>query len=450
MQTPLNHQIYPEKINQLLARNLNHNWHPCSQMKDHAEFPPVLIKKASGAYLTLEDGRQIIDGISSWWCKSLGHGHPVIKAAIVQQLEQFEHVMFGDTTYEKVIQLSEKLSELTPNLDKVLYASDGSCAVEISLKMAIHARVIRGETKRVELMCLENAYHGETALAMSVSDLGIYREPYESILTKTHVLKGIPYVSGKSDPLWENCESHWAALEAQLESCEETLTAIILEPIVQGAAGMKIYSKDFLRRLRAWTNQHGIYLIADEIMTGFGRTGLRLACDHADIEPDFLCLGKALTAGFLPMSAVLTSQKIYDLFYDDYSAGKSFLHSHTHTGNALAVSASLAMFQVMEQEKIYQNLAVLEKNLMQSMGQIFSDTGLLENLRGIGAIVAADFINPKNIPRLGFKVHKKALSEGALIRPIGNSLYWLLPLNTDLTTIKSLEVITQRAFGSFC
>jgi adenosylmethionine-8-amino-7-oxononanoate aminotransferase len=418
-------------------------------MKDHSEFPPLIIKRAEGNYLELENGQRIIDAISSWWCKSLGHGHPAIKKAIHEQLEQFEHVMFGNTTHEKIISLSEKLSQLTPNLNKILYASDGSCAVEIALKMAIHARQILGETHRNQFMCLENSYHGETALAMSVSDLGIYREPYESILIKTHVLKGIPYVSGKQDPLWKDCSSYWPSIEAQLNQHQENLTAIILEPIVQGAAGMKIYSQDFLRRLRTWTHKNNIYLIADEIMTGLGRTGLALACDHAEIEPDFLCLGKALTAGFLPLSAVLTSNKIYSLFYDDYENGKSFLHSHTHTGNALAVSAALAMFGVMEEEKIYQKISAFEPQLISAMQEIMENTGAIKNLRGIGGIVAADLINPKNIKRAGYQFSKAVIQEGALMRSIGNSIYWLLPLNTDPKVLHSLREITERALIAY-
>jgi adenosylmethionine-8-amino-7-oxononanoate aminotransferase len=437
-----------QKLNLMLARNLNHNWHPCSQMKDHAEFPPLFINNAKGAYLELEDGRKIIDAISSWWCKSLGHGHPRIKQAIHEQLERFEHVMFGNTTHENIILLSERLSQLTSNyLNKVLYASDGSCAVEIALKIALHARQILGQSHKNKFMCLENAYHGETALAMSVSDLGIYREPYEAILIESPVLKGIPYVSGKSDPLWSNCSEYWPAIESQLNQHEKNLTAIILEPIIQGAAGMKIYSQDFLRRLRVWTTQHDIYLIADEIMTGIGRTGLNLACDHAEITPDFLCLGKALTAGFLPLSAVLTSEKIYSLFYDDYENGKSFLHSHTHTGNALAVSAALAMFEVMDQEKIVEHVQNMESDLICSMQSVMESTGALKNLRGLGGVVAADLINSKNIKRAGYEFSKAAIQEGALMRAIGDSIYWLLPLNTDEAVLQDLKKITERAIS---
>lgn len=407
------------------------------------ECPPLLIKSAKGSYLELEDGQKVIDGISSWWCKSLGHGHPAIKAAVAEQLEAFEHVMFGNSTYKKIIQLSEKLAGLTQSLNRVMYACDGSSAVEIALKMSLHSRQIEGKTQRTAFMCLENAYHGETALTMSVSDLGIYRQPYEPILTQTQVLKGIPYVSGKEDPLWENCESVWPDLERQLNACEDSLTAIIVEPILQGAAGMRIYSADFLKRLRQWTKARGIHLIADEIMTGFGRTGLPLACHHAGIEPDFICLGKALTAGFLPLSAVLTSESIYELFYDDYEKGKSFLHSHTHTGNALAVSAALAMFEVMEQENMYQRLPDLEKTLWKAMEDIKNQTGLIHNVRVIGAVVAADFVNPKQVPRIGFEFYKQALKKRALLRPIGNSLYWLLPLNVEGEVIQALREITS-------
>lgn len=429
----------------ILQKDLQHNWHPCSQMKDYQEFPAIVVKSAQGAYLKLEDGRRLIDAISSWWCKSLGHGHPSVKAALQNQLEQFEHVMFGHTTHEKVVRLSEKLASLSPNLSKVFYACDGSSAVEIALKMSLHARQIRGETQRTRFMGLENAYHGETALAMSVSDLGIYRKPYQAILMDNPVLRDIPYVSGKEDPLWDDCSALWPVIEAQLEPYQDELTAIIIEPIVQGAAGMRVYSQDFLRRLRAWTHQHGIHLIADEIMTGLGRTGLPLACHHAEIEPDFLCLGKGLTAGFLPLSATLTSDRIYEVFYDDYLAGKSFLHSHTHSGNALAVSAALAAMEAMESENIYAQLPYLETNLQSLMAEIVEETGLLTNLRGIGGIVAADIINSAGISRPGFALFKEAVQQGALLRPIGNQLYWLPPLNVSSDVLYDLKDITLQS-----
>ena len=427
-------------MDDLIERDLNTLWHPCSQMKDYETFRPLIVRSASGPYIELSNGQKIIDAISSWWCKSLGHGHPKLKAALIKQLDYFEHVILANTTNNNIIELSERLTNLTKNLKKVLYASDGSCAVEIAMKMSIHARQITGDVSRYKFMALSNSYHGETGLALSVSDLGIYSAPYKAILINTAFLENIPYVKNKQDPLWEDCSSYWPNIEKQLEQHKDTLTAIIIEPIVQGAGGMLIYSKDFLKRLRAWTTQHNIHLIADEIMTGLYRTGLPLACNHADIEPDFLCLGKGLTAGFLPLSAALTTNKIYDLFYDDYESGKSFLHSHTHTGNALAVSVALENLKIIKTE-----ITDHENLLAELMTEVSESTGKLTNIRNIGSIVAADLISPTPLPRMGYKVYQEAIKLGALLRPLGNTLYWLPPLNISQDVLYKLKDITRDA-----
>lgn len=427
----------------LIEKDLALNWHPCSQMKDYETLKTMVVKSSQGSYIELEDGRRIIDAISSWWCKSLGHQHPYIKEALKAQLDQFEHVMFANTTYENVVRLSEKLTGLTKTLHKVMYAGDGSCAVEIALKMSVHAQQLLGRPHRTRFVALENAYHGETALALSVSDLGIYRAPYQSLLQHYNFIKNVPYVSGKDDPRWNDCSAEWPLIEAQLEAEKNTLSAIILEPIVQGAGGMLIYSQDFLRRLRSWTIKNNVHLIADEIMVGLGRAGLPIACHYADIEPDFLCLSKSLTAGFLPLSAMLTRDDIYQLFYDDYEMGKSFLHSHTHSGNALAVTAALATFEVMRNEHIYERLLGLETKLTMLMREVMDETGLLYNLRSIGGMVAADLINPQKKPRLGFQVFQEAVKLGALLRPLGNTVYWMPPLTVDDETLLTLKNMTR-------
>ena len=429
----------------LVKRSLKHVWNPCSQMKDYEQFPLLVIKSAKGSYVELENGQQLIDAISSWWCHSLGHGHPKLKAALLAQMEKFEHVIFADTTFEAIIKLSEKLANLTQTLKHVSFASDGSCAVEIAMKMSLHARYILGEHKRCKFMALENSYHGETGLALSVSDLGKFRAPYEASILPQTFLKGIPYVSNIDDPLWHDCSTVWPELEAQLNQHASTLTAFLVEPIVQGSAGMLIYSPDFLKRLRQWTKDNNIHLIADEIMTGIGRTGLPLAFQYADIEPDFMCLSKGLTSGFLPFSVTLTTDAIYELFYDDYATSKAFFHSHTHSGNALGASVALACLEVMEQENIYtqvQDNALFLKNLMQ---ELVEDTEQLMNLRHLGAIVAVDLANPKNIPRLGHRVFQEALKRGAILRPLGNTLYWLPPLNIERETLLDLQKITRAS-----
>lgn len=429
----------------IVQRDLQHIWHPCAQMKDYEAFPPLEIIKAEGAYLYLKNGQKVIDATSSWWSKSLGHQHPRLRAALLRQANQFEHVMFAHTTHETIVALSEKLTALNPILNKVFYAGDGSCAVEIALKMSLHSRVMSGEKQRTKFIALANGYHGETTGAMSVSDLGIYRDPYRAMLFDVATITPV-YVNDTTDSLWNDCESYWMQIEGQLKVIAETATAIIVEPIVQGAGGMKMYSQDFLRRVRAWAAQHNVHLIADECMTGIGRTGKMLACEHAGITPDFICLSKGLTSGWLPFSAVLTSQKIYDLFYDDYAAGKSFLHSHTHSGNALAASVALETLNIIEKQSLCERATLIGDEMRTMMQEIADSTGRLRNVRGIGAFVAADLIDDVSA-RAGFDIYKRAVKYGALLRPLGNTLYWMMPLNVEKNVLLELKKITQQVLN---
>lgn len=429
----------------LIERDLKHIWHPCSQMKDHETFKLLEVVGANGCEIELKDGKKIIDAISSWWCKSLGHGHPRLKKAIIQQIEQFEHVILACTTNQTIVTLSEKLSQLTSSLDKVFYASDGSSAVEIAMKMSLHSRKIQGNEKRKLFFSLENGYHGETTGALSVSDVGLYRQPYESMLFDAKFITLIPYVTGKNDPLWDDCEEHWLRIEKQLRQFSEITTAVIVEPIVQGAGGMKIYSQDFLARLRKWTAAHDIHLIADEIMTGIGRTGKMLACQHANIEPDFLCLSKGLTSGWLPLSAVLTRNDIYQIFYDDYGSGKSFLHSHTYSGNALAASVAVEVLTIMEEENICERANEVGLFMHEQMLEIAERTKKLTNVRTIGAVTAAELIFDSSHSRPGFEVFRHAVELGAYLRPLGNTIYWLPPLIVENDVLVRLKQITRKA-----
>lgn len=433
-------------ISPLQQRDLNHFWHPCAQMKDYETFLPMEVQSAKGSWIHLKDGRRLIDAISSWWCKSLGHGHPVIGQALKAQVDQFEHVILANTTNENIVALCEKLAGLTRTLDRVSFASDGSCAVEMAIKMSVHARMIKGQRARTQILSFANGYHGETCATLAVSDLGLYRDGYAPLLPQIeHFLQDVPYVSGPSDPLWHDCSAYWPKIEAQLEPLAEQLTAIVFEPVIQGAGGMILYSPDLLRRLRTWADQHDIHLIADEIMTGFGRCGEMLACEYAGIEPDFVCVSKGLTAGWLPLSAMLTSSDMYALFYDDYETGKAFMHSHTHTGNALGVAVALAVMEVMEQEQtltyVQQQLA---PQMQQSMQYVAEETGGLTNIRGVGGMVAADLVVPTP-GRWGYLVYQRAVELGALLRPLGNTLYWMPPLNTPLEVVDQLRDITIQS-----
>lgn len=430
----------------MLALDLAHNWHPCSQMKDYETFKPLLIKQAYGSYIELTNKKKIIDAISSWWCKSLGHQHPRLKKALKQQIEKFEHVIFANTTYPSIIQLSQKLSNLMPGLTKVFYAGDGSSAVEIALKMSIHSRLLSGETKKTKFVSLKNAYHGETSGAMSVSDLGLYRKPYQPLLFDTILIEPA-YVHSSQDPVWDDASDAWAKCENILNPIHDTITAIIVEPIVQGAAGMQIYSKDFLYKLACFAKNKNIHLIADEIMTGIGRTGKMLATEYADIVPDFLCIGKGLTAGWLAFSAVLTNNAIYQYFYDDYEKGTAFLHSHTYSGNALGVSLALAALSVFEEENLSERANYLQTKMRTYFEAIAEETGLFKNIRGIGGIIAADLhlSGNKSSVRAGYHLYKTAIECGALLRPLGNTCYWMPPLNIREKTLASLYQITLQA-----
>ncbi|WP_419421090.1 adenosylmethionine--8-amino-7-oxononanoate transaminase [Legionella sp. D16C41] len=427
---------------QIITQDLNHIWHPCTQMKDFEQILPVIVYKAQGSYLETSAGK-LIDGISSWWCKSLGHGHPAVTAAIQKQLTLFEHVIATTTTHAPLAALGQKLAEITRN-QHLFFASDGSCAVEIALKLTLHAQKIKGQMQRQKFISLRNSYHGETIGALSVSDLGIYKEPYNNFGLPCHFIDSIPYVSGEQDPLWQNAFNYWQAALKNIEPFKHELCAVIIEPIVQGAGGMRCYSADFLNKLCNWAKQQGIYIIADEIMTGIGRTGKWLACEYAAIEPDLICLSKGLTSGSIPLSCVMIDHAVYELFYADYELGQSFLHSHTHSGNALAVSAALATICAIEEENLNHKATVLGKLMLELFQEIANKTGKLTNIRSIGALVAGDLAELPN-QRIGFKFYQQALKRGAFLRPLGKTLYWLPPLNTDEQTIMHLAEITLNS-----
>lgn len=440
----------------LIGRDLRHLWHPCSQMHDYEAFPPLEVIAASGSHIHLKDGSRLIDAISSWWCKTLGHGHPRLRAALSRQMERFEHVILANTTHDVIVTLSERLAALSPGLTRVFYAGDGSTAVEVACKMALQASRLAGRradprgpgsaVKGPRFMALENGYHGETALTLALGDLGLYKEAYRDILPEVSFLRGLPYVESERDPLWADCGAAWPALERQLEACPGLL-AVIVEPVLQGAGGMRVYSADFLHRLRAWTAGRGVYLIADEILTGFHRTGPMLACSHAGIRPDFLCLSKGLTAGWLPMSAVLTGEEIYGLFYGEYGTGRDFLHSNTYAGNALAAAVALEALDIYRDEDISGKTVRLNSALRHGLERVQNRTGRLANLRSIGGMAAADLSGPGIGPgkRAGFRVYREAVARGALLRTLGDTIYWLPPLTTTLDTVDELADITARA-----
>ncbi len=417
-------------------------------MKDYVQFPPVHIVSAKGAYLFRADDTKIIDAISSWWCKSLGHGHPRIKKAVKKQIDKFEHIIAANTCNETLVKLSEKLCLLMPGLDKVFYADNGSSAVEIAMKMSLQYHSQTGNAGKTRFVSLANGYHGETFMTLSAGDCGIYSHPFEALMTEIRRIPGIPYVSGKDDVLWHSMpENMWSDTEKFLDGMKNELSAIIFEPVVQGAGGMRIYSPDLLVRLRKWSLENNVLLIADEIMTGFGRTGKMFACEHAGIVPDLICASKGLTAGWAPMSAVLCKTKLYDAFYDDYLSGKAFLHSSTYCGYAIGAAAALETLEILEEDKICGKVEKRNCEIRKVMEHLESETKALVNIRSLGFIAAADIVDPdsgapfEKSRRAGFEFFRKSIDNGAFLRPLGDTVYILPPLNTPPKVFDELASI---------
>ncbi|OGV29553.1 MAG: adenosylmethionine--8-amino-7-oxononanoate transaminase [Legionellales bacterium RIFCSPHIGHO2_12_FULL_35_11] len=426
----------------IIKNDLEHIWHPCSYMQDFKTHPPLVIESAKGSYITTNQGI-LIDAISSWWCKSLGHGHPRVISEITKQLQKFEHVITANTTNPVIAELGEKLAEIS-NKQRLFFASDGSSAVEIAMKLALQASQLKGFPEKNKFISLKNSYHGETFATMSVSDLGLYKKPFQKYDIFAKYISNIPYLNNTNDPLWYSCENIWPEVLKQLDADKNQIAAILVEPIIQGAAGMYCYSADFLQKIREYATNNNIFLITDEIMTGIGRTGKWFASNHANIEGDMICLSKGLTSGTLPLSVVLIDDSIYDLFHKNYAIENSFLHSHTYSGNPLAVSAALATINTIQEEDILTQSAKLGEYMHIKFKEIASQTMKLSNVRGIGAIVAADLIDDDK-ERIGYRISLEAEKRGALLRPIGNTLYWLPPLNTPHQTIDKLADITYES-----
>ena len=399
-------------------------------MKQHEDMPLLPIESGQGVWLTDFDGKRYLDGVSSWWVNLFGHNEPRIKLAISKQLDQLEHVMLAGFTHRPVVELSERLNKLT-GLGHCFYASDGASATEIALKMSFHYWRNIGKPEKTQFLSLQNSYHGETIGALSVTDVAIFKDTYAPLL-KSSVQMPTPD-AGLAE---QGADAQSAALRAaqQLEDYVSQhhgqIAAFIVEPLVQCAAGMAMYHPVYLSRARDICNQYNIHLIADEIAVGFGRTGTLFACEQANIKPDFMCLSKGITAGYLPLSVTLTTDEIYQAFYDD-SVARAFLHSHSYTGNALACSAALATLDIFEQDKV---LASNRQTAQYFNQQLATWQGMpIAHLRNQGMIWAFD-VNTKN-PAFQRDFYREAISRRLLLRPIANTVYFMPPY-----VIKSDEI----------
>ncbi len=445
------------------SRDLAVVWHPCTQMREHHAgtgpdaLPLVPIERGDGAWLVGRDGRRYLDAVSSWWTNLFGHAEPRIAAAIARQAGTLEQVILAGFSHQPAVELAERLLAVAPReaarppLAKVFYADNGSAGVEVALKMAFHWFHNRGEHRRTKFVALQNGYHGETLGALAVGDVPLYRRVYAPLLAEALFAPSPDaYLAAPGESSLQCAERAADALQALLERHAGEVCALILEPLVQCAGGMRMHDPAYLRRARELCDAHGVLMIADEIAVGFGRTGTLFACEHAGVQPDLLCLSKGLTGGFLPLAAVLATQAIYDGFLD-VSRERAFLHSHSYTGNPLACAAALASLEIFDSD------AVLARNLgtsarMARLAAPFSGHRHVADVRQSGMIVAFELARDgdRNAPfdpalRVGLHAYRTALEHGVVLRPLGDILYWMPPYCIDDGQLELMAAATRAA-----
>lgn len=419
----------------LMQRDLKVLWHPCTQMKDHETLPVIPIRRGEGVWLEDFDGNRYIDAVSSWWVNIFGHANPRINERIKQQVDQLEHVILAGFSHQPIIELSERLVDITPErLNHCFYADNGSSGIEVALKMSFHYWLNSGNRKKTKFVTLSNSYHGETLAALAVGSVELYKKTYEPLLMTTFTAPSPDCYEREEGESWEaHSARKFEAMEALLQQNHEEICAVIVEPLVQCAGNMRMYHPVYLKKLREACDRYNVHLIADEIAVGFGRTGTLFACEQADITPDFMCLSKGLTAGYLPLCAVLTHDRIYQAFYDDYETLRGFLHSHSYTGNPLACAAALATLDIFEQDNVIKN----NQHRIRKMAKVtehFVDHPHVAEVRQTGMILAIEMVKDKKTrepypwqERRGLKVYQYGLQRQALLRPLGSVVYFMPP-----------------------
>jgi adenosylmethionine-8-amino-7-oxononanoate aminotransferase len=433
-----------------VRRDLAHVWHPCTQMKDHESVPMIPLRAGSGVWLEDQSGKRYIDGISSWWVNLFGHSNPRINAAVTEQLGRLEHAIFAGFTHQPAIELAEELVRITPpGLNRVFFADNGSAAIEVAVKMSFHYWRNSGRPRKTRFVTLSNSYHGETLGALAVGNVDLYKSIYRPLLMDVITVPS-PDAFEREAGVTEadHARLMFAHMEKALAEHRDDVAAVIVEPLVQCAGGMRMYDPVYLTLLRDACTRHGVHLIADEIAVGFGRTGTMFACEQAGVTPDYLCLSKGLTGGYLPLSVVLTSDAIYDAFYDEYTRLNAFLHSHSYTGNPLACAAANATLAVFRDEPVLRRNRDLASHLRESVAHL-ADHPHVAEIRQRGMILAIELMkDPKTrVPwpweeRRGLRIYRHALERGALIRPIGTTIYFMPPY---VVTPDEIDVLAKVA-----
>ena len=420
----------------IMQKDLEVIWHPCTQMKDHETLPLIPIKSGKGVYLYDFEENSYIDAVSSWWVNIFGHANNKINQRVKEQLDTLEHVLLAGFTHQPAVNLAHKLVDITPTeLKKVFFVDNGSSAVEAALKMSYHYHLNLGEKKPI-FLSLTNSYHGETIGALSVGDVALYKETYEQLLIQNRQVP-VPIDQTKQASI-----DALVVLENVLKEQSSEISAFIIEPLIQGAGGMHMYHPNYLVGARELTKKYNVHLIADEIMTGFGRTGKMFAFDHTNISPDFMTLSKGLTGGYLALSVVMTTNTVYNAFYCDYNEYKAFLHSHSYTGNPLACAAALATLDIFEEDN------TIEKNREKSVyikkaTEKFLKLPNVKEVRQQGMVTAIELKGYDTKQRIGLHIYKYALSKGVLLRPLGHIIYFMPPY---IITYKEIDKMIKVAY----
>jgi len=423
----------------LLKRSLDAVWHPCTQMKHHETLPLVPVARGEGCWLYDFDGRRYFDAISSWWVNLFGHCNPRINAALADQLGQLEHVLLAGCTHGPAVELAERLARATGGaLGHCFYASDGASAVEIALKMSFHCWRNRGVPEKRRFVSLAGSYHGETLGALAVTDVALFKDIYAPLLMTSAQVPSPDWRGAAPGESARDCAIRRAHdLERHFERHHGETAAVILEPLVQGATGMAMYDPEYLRQARALCDRYEVHLIVDEIMTGFGRTGSFFAHEQAGIAPDFLTLSKGLTGGYLPLSAVLTRDAIFDAFYDD-AVTRGFLHSHSYTGNALACRAALATLDIFEADGVIARNRGTAARLTAAAARLAAHPRV-RHFRNTGMIWA--FEVETSDPSFASHFSARALERELLLRPLGNTVYFMPPY---VISDEEIALLTER------
>jgi adenosylmethionine---8-amino-7-oxononanoate aminotransferase len=433
-----------------IARSLASVWHPCTQMQHHEEVPLIAVSHGKGAWLYDHEGRRYLDGISSWWVNLFGHANPRINAALKDQLDRLEHAMLAGFTHEPVIQLSEQLAALTGHaLGHAFYASDGASAVEIALKMSFHYWRNAGYPDKQEFVCVQGGYHGETVGALAVTDVPLFKDAYGPMVRSAHVVSSPDARNAAEDETSSDVARRAAAdVERLFQERGDRIAAFIVEPLVQCASGMAMHDRLYLELVRELCDRYHVHLVADEIAVGCGRTGTFFACEQAGIWPDFMCLSKGISGGYLPLSLVLTTDDIYAAFYSS-DIRRGFLHSHSYTGNPLACRAALATLQIFREDD------VLARNRERATKMVMALAPLAEHertahFRQRGMIFAFDVIEPDRDRAATFsrRFFSTATEHELLLRPIGRTVYLMPPYVLDDEEIAGLGERTLRVFES--